>query len=616
MTESSDNTIRVVDLFCGGGGLSWGLVEGIKEEAVDAPQPSEELLEDRIDLVGINHDEKALETHAANHSWARHFHDEVQNVKPREIFDDPNPDVKILSGGIECTHWSAARGSKPADKQKRMPAWDVLTFIQKLQPEIVLFENVKEFASWGPLEADGTPSRNGETFSAWIDSIHAHGYSVDWEVLNAADYGDATSRERLFIVARRNGKPTFPEPTHSEDGHGDTKPWRTASEIIDWDDPGESIWERGLANNKKPLKHTTMSRVAEGLRRYCHPSLEPFADFLDGITRDEVRELQERPVPAANADEVMEQRCEPFLVKYYGTSTAKPVDSPLDTITAGGGKFALATPYVLGQHSNSVARAVDESPLPTIATRGAVSLLNADPFILGQHSGAAPRKASEKPVNTVTTTGALQMLDPDPFVLPRNGRQRGLHSNPGYDPSEEPLHTVTAKNHDGHLVESYLVPFYSERAGQRPRTHDLDSPLPTVTATGSQPGLIQPFIDEFYGQGTPNSINEPLPTVTTKDRFALVIPECYPFGLNIRYRMLKPQELAAAQGFPSDYEFVGNKTETTEQIGNAVPVSLAKSLCKHLLTSHDPTLFSFTDGETPAAGRPQDTPTGRADSDD
>jgi DNA (cytosine-5)-methyltransferase 1 len=509
MTDTTDNTIRVVDMFCGGGGLSWGLVEGLKEEAVDAPQPTEELLEERIELVGINHDRKALDTHAANHPWARHYHDDVEDVDPSEIFDEQNPDVEILSGGIECTHWSSARGGAPVEEQKRMSANRVIEFLSALKPRFMLIENVKEFTSWGEPNEDGTPSRSGERFQAWIDDVHAEGYSVDWKVLNAANYGDPTSRERLIIVARREGKPTFPEPTHSEDGHGDTKSWRTASEIIDWDDPGQSIWERGVNNSKKPLKHTTMSRVAEGVRRYCDDSLEPFADFLDGLTRDEVRELQERPVPAAHAGEMMERHCEPFLGKYDGTSAAEPVDSPLDTTTAGGEKFGLATPYVLGQHSNSVARAVDDSPLPTIATRGAISLLNADPFILGQHSGAVPRKATDEPLNTITTTGAIQMLNPDPFVLPRNGRQRGLHSNPAYDPSEEPLHTVTAKNHDGHLVESYLVPFYSERDGQRPRTHDLDSPLPTVTATGSQPGLIQPFIDEFYGQGTPNSIHEP-----------------------------------------------------------------------------------------------------------
>jgi len=73
-----------------------------------------------------------------------------KNVNPREVFDKCDPTVTILSGGIECTHWSTARGGKPVDAQKRMPAWDFLTWVQKLRPEHVLVENVAEFRSWAP----------------------------------------------------------------------------------------------------------------------------------------------------------------------------------------------------------------------------------------------------------------------------------------------------------------------------------------------------------------------------------------------------------------------------------------------------------------------------------
>ena len=63
--------------------------------------------------------------------------------------------------------------------------------------------------------------------------------------------------------------------------------------------------------------------------------------------------------------------------------------------------------------------------------------------------------------------------------------------------------------------------------------------------------------------------------------------------------MLQPRELARAQGFPDDYEFVGNKTEVTEQIGNAVPVNLAQSLVEHLLIDTSPSLFTDAPGAKP-----------------
>jgi DNA (cytosine-5)-methyltransferase 1 len=61
--------------------------------------------------------------------------------------------------------------------------------------------------------------------------------------------------------------------------------------------------------------------------------------------------------------------------------------------------------------------------------------------------------------------------------------------------------------------------------------------------------------------------------------------------------MLQPRELARAQGFPDDYEFAGTKTDTTEQIGNAVPVNLAQSLVESLLESELPALTDYLDDE-------------------
>jgi DNA (cytosine-5)-methyltransferase 1 len=434
----TQDTIRAVDLFCGAGGLSWGLVEALKQVAIDVDQPTTAVFEETIDLVGVNHWTQAIETHRANHPWARHFHDDIQHVNPREVFDDPNPDVKILSGGIECTHWSTARGGKPVDDQKRMPAWDFLTWVQKLRPENVLVENLPEFESWGPIDEEGQPTRNGETFDSWIDSLHSLGYSVDWQVLNAADYGDPTSRKRLFIMATKTGSPSFPEPTHSEHGAGDTNEWRSAAEIIDWSDTGGSIWTRDLDDGReKPLKNSTMQRIAEGIRRHHGDRLQGFADILEKIGREDVKRLRTHPVPVEYASVAADVLDEPFLVahngasetaagesflpKYYGTSTARPVDAVLYTVTSGGQKSALASPYLLRQQSGGVPAQVEE------------------------------------PVPTVSSAGAIGKVEPRPLVMPRNGVLRGLHSNPLYPPVERPLHTVTARYTDGYVVRPSLV---------------------------------------------------------------------------------------------------------------------------------------------------------------
>lgn len=515
------DTITAVDLFCGGGGFSTGLALACEDLDRDA------------DLIAVNHWTKAIETHQQNHPWADHYNAKVEELHPPNVVGEA--DVDLLVAGPECTHFSTARGGKPVSEQKRASPWHVVDWIQKTQPTAVLVENVPELKSWGPIDDNGQPTRNGETFEAWINAIHSLGYSVEWDTLNAADYGDATTRRRLFVVAHREHRATLPAPTHS-DADDDLPDHRPAAEIIDWSDRGASIWTRS-----RPLSNNTMQRIAEGVRQHCADALGPFADVFETIEPDDVKRMQDDIVALDDVEAAAEERDEPFLV-----------DGPAPVEADGG------TRMVMGQHSGARALDADGEPVPTIATKGAIHQINADPF-----------------------------------VLPRNLPARGLHSNATYDAEERPLHTVTAQNHDGHLVFPFLVPYKSEREGQRPRTHDIGEPYPTVTATGSDPYLCSPFLVEYYGNSDTAELEAPLPTVTTKDRHALCVPDLYPWGLDLRYRMLQPRELAAAQGFPPDYEFAGNKTETTEQIGNAVPVTLARALIREVLTADKPSLTTY-----------------------
>jgi DNA (cytosine-5)-methyltransferase 1 len=57
--------------------------------------------------------------------------------------------------------------------------------------------------------------------------------------------------------------------------------------------------------------------------------------------------------------------------------------------------------------------------------------------------------------------------------------------------------------------------------------------------------------------------------------------------LDIRFRMLQPHELARAMSFPKEYKFHGSREQVVKQIGNAVPVNLAKALCKSLLIERE-----------------------------
>ena len=118
----------------------------------------------------------------------------------------------------------------------------------------------REFQNWGPLGANGKPmkSRKGETFNAFLNALRSLGFNVEARVLNAADYGDPTSRHRLIVMARRGKPVVWPDVTHGKSGDlFGLKPYRTAREIIDWSVKGKSIFRRS-----KPLSPNTVWRIA------------------------------------------------------------------------------------------------------------------------------------------------------------------------------------------------------------------------------------------------------------------------------------------------------------------------------------------------------------------
>ena len=258
-------TITAVDLFAGAGGSSTGLAQLCAER------------DWRLKLTAINHWDVAVATHAANHPTANHICASLESLEPTKVHQGP---LDLLWASPACTHHSNARGGKPLSDQSRASAWHVVHWAEQLRPAGIVVENVPEFEHWGPLDANGLRirSKRGETFRAWRESLESLGYAVDYRVLNAADYGEAQSRRRLFVQAKR-GRAAWPLPTHA-------RRWRAASEVLDVSLPWRSI--RGLCQR-------TLDRIEVGVRRFGRGS--------------------------------------DFLVQYYGSSTVASVHDPLPTVT-------------------------------------------------------------------------------------------------------------------------------------------------------------------------------------------------------------------------------------------------------------------------------------------
>ena len=148
----------------------------------------------------------------------------------------------------------------------------------------------------------------------------------------------------------------------------------------------------------------------------------------------------------------------------------------------------------------------------------------------------------------------------------------------------EPVHTITAKDHNS-LVVSHLSKMKNGCIGQ-----DLEDPMHTLT-TVNQFAEVRAFLTAFYGnEKDGNSVDEPLRTIPTRDRFGLVTIGQQDYEIaDIGFRMLQPVELFKAQGFPESYIFERGldehgseikltKTEQTRMVGNSVCPQLSRAL--------------------------------------
>ena len=527
--------IRIADLFCGAGGESTGIVGALGE------------LGHKYDLAAINHWDIAIETHQRNHPTARHFQSDISHLNPHDVFS-PRDRIDLLWASPECTHHSNARGGRPRSNQSRASAWLILKWLSELYVRRVIIENVPEFESWGPLGSDGRPlkSRIGSTFQAFVSALQSMGYKVEWQNLCAANYGDPTTRRRFFLQAVR-GRSRIEWPDHSHTAEPDlfgSKPWMTARDIIDWSIRAESITAR-----KRPLADATMRRIEAGIRKYWG------------------------------------QWAEPFIVVLRGTGKARSINDPLPTVTAGGQHFGLVEPFFVpfyGERKGQEPRThgIDE-PVPTIPATGGGKFGLVEPFFIryngshaGKNDGDNRGQGVDRPIGTLDTSNRYGLVEP--FILPQfsSGRPRSI---------DKPVSTITSTSRGIAVVEPFIL---HQATPGRPR--GIGEPCPTVT-TRSGHALVEPFLVQSEHGGRMRAINLPMNTITCSSRgFGVVAPiliKGEEYRLDITFRMLQPHELAAAQGFPADYHFVGNKTEQVKQIGNSVPVGTAKALALSALQS-------------------------------
>ncbi|MFT2131386.1 DNA cytosine methyltransferase [Stenotrophomonas maltophilia] len=618
----------VVDMFAGGGGAS----EGLKQALGIDP------------ALAYNHDELAIGMHAANHPLTQHHREDIWHADPR--VDVAGRPIGWFHASPDCTHFSQAKGGQPRSRKTRALSWVVLKWVGQLlradrlqgtntAPRIISMENVWQILTWGPLVAkrckdtgrvikmDGTVAARGErvpvenqqlvpdkrhsgrTWQQFVAALRALGYVVEWRKLVASDYGAGTSRERLFLLGRRDGEAiVWPEASHGS-APGQT-PRVTAADCLDFSIPCPSIFTRA-----RPLADATMRRIAKGVMRHVINSADPFIVPVTHQGGDRVHDVREpmRTITAANRGELMLAAPElaPFIAEHANSSHAlgsMRADEPLRSVCAGvkGGHFSVVTPILAGvggRAGQSEPRSGGE-PLYTMTTKADTALVaphlvkfrgdsvgspatDPVPTITSGAGAARPAGAAHAlgvaaaslvtlrrnmvgadartPLTTVAAQAEHHALA-TAFLEQANG---GFYQGAGND-ARDPVSTITASGSQQRLVAAHLTAMAQNVVG-----NDLRAPLPTILAGATRFAEVEctlspeqeagalrvaAFLVKYYGSGIAVDLHDPVDTITTKDRLALVtvhiqgVPHVI---VDIGLRMLKPHELYRAQGFPATY---------------------------------------------------------------
>src|SRR6185312_12455730 len=379
-----DPVFLYIDLFCGAGGTTTGIVQAELEGKGIAQV-----------IACVNHDPLAIQSHWKNHPEVKHFEEDIRTLDLTELIKIVNksrnqfPDAYIvLWASLECTNFSKAKGGQPRDADSRTLADHLERYIVSLNPDYIQIENVVEFMSWGPLDEKGKPlsRKNGQDWMRWRNEINSLGYRDEWKEMNSANFGAYTSRNRLFGCFAKDDLPIiWPEFTHaknpSKNGmYGDLKKWKPVKDVLNFEDEGESIFTR-----KKPLSDKTLERIYAGLIKYV----------AKGDTS--------------------------FISKYYSGRPAGKVtstDQPAGTITTVGGQTLIQPKFLLKYNSTSkkgkhIPPSI-EDPCPVVSCQGRLGLVQTD--FLQHYYGNGFNTSTNEPCPTLTTKERCALVQPRYFI--------------------------------------------------------------------------------------------------------------------------------------------------------------------------------------------------------
>ena len=227
--------MNVLELFAGVGGFRIGL---------------ENAHPDYFETLWSNQWEPSRKSQDAFEVYNYHFPDsENINVSIADITDEQFAEMNadMIVGGFPCQDYSVARSKKNEqgiEGQKGVLFWEIIRATRIIRPRFLILENVDRL-----LKA---PSKQrGRDFAIMLTAFNNLGYSVEWRVINAADYGRSQRRRRVFFFIYRNDIPF---------AHQMDQRFEEQEQVFDENRYDDYIFHEGLFATQFPIMNTPVKK--------------------------------------------------------------------------------------------------------------------------------------------------------------------------------------------------------------------------------------------------------------------------------------------------------------------------------------------------------------------
>ena len=227
--------MNVLELFAGVGGFRIGL---------------ENANPDYFRTLWSNQWEPSRKSQDAFEVYNYHFPDsENINISIADITDEQfaEMDAEMIVGGFPCQDYSVARSKKNEqgiEGQKGVLFWEIIRATRIIRPRFLILENVDRL-----LKA---PSKQrGRDFAIMLTAFNNLGYSVEWRVINAADYGRSQRRRRVFFFIYRNDIPF---------AHQMDQRFEEQEQVFDENRYDDYIFHEGLFATQFPIMNTPVKK--------------------------------------------------------------------------------------------------------------------------------------------------------------------------------------------------------------------------------------------------------------------------------------------------------------------------------------------------------------------